>query len=208
MARFMKEAMLQMKKFLKVFLISLAVVAVIVAAVLFARQRNQKKKVAEVQPISYFAMTGWSDTIESSSVIKSDGAQAVYIPSGAKVLDIYVNEGDIVSEGDPLIMLDIEDSAITIRNKELKIRQAELKLKLANARLEQAKKAKVAPDAEKITIKTEYDDYKDIFKEIYYDEAGNWLGESTFDEGTLIDEYNPEKGISLEQKEDVSCFRL
>ncbi len=192
-----------MKKFFKVSIITLSIIAIVCVAVFFARQNKQKKRITKVQPITYYTITEWSDSIESSSEIKSNGAQAVYLPADTKILDIYVNEGDIVSEGDPLIMLDKIDSSITIRDKELKIKQAQLNLKLANARLAQAQKTKVAPDAEKITIKTEYDDYKDIFKEIFYDEAGNWLGENTFDEGTLIDEYNPDKGVSLDQKESM-----
>ena len=81
------------------------------------KQTNQKR----VKVISMQEMMGWGGGMNDMSLsgnITSNVSQDVYLGGNQVVDDIFVSEGDIVKEGDPLVSYDM-----TLVNLELEMKK-------------------------------------------------------------------------------------
>ncbi|MCL1849250.1 MAG: HlyD family secretion protein [Clostridiales bacterium] len=67
----------------------------------------------------------FESVIEADGMIESAHKAEVYAPSGLRIEKVFVEEGDIVWEGDLLAQLDIEALSLEIQRAELNIRSAE-----------------------------------------------------------------------------------
>lgn len=103
---------------------------------------QDKKLVAEVQPVSYINWGYWGDSETSYGMVTNDSSQEIYLDSSKSVKQIFVEEGDTVKEGDPLMEYDTAELRIDIERKKLEISTIENNLAIANHKMDSLKSAK------------------------------------------------------------------
>lgn len=103
---------------------------------------EDKKLVAEVQPVSYISSGYWGDTESSYGMVTNDSSQEIYLSDSKVVKKVFVKQGDTVKSGDPLLEYDTAEVAIEIERKKLDISTLENKIAIANHALEALKAAK------------------------------------------------------------------
>ena len=79
----------------------------------------------EVQPVSYINWGYWGDTETSYGMVTNDSAQEIYLTDSMKIQKVYVQQGDVVKVGDPLIAYDTSELQINIQRKKLDINTIE-----------------------------------------------------------------------------------
>lgn len=97
---------------------------------------QDKNLVAEVQPVSYINWGYWGDSETSYGMVTNDSSQEIYLADSMKVKEIYVEEGDIVEIGDPLLEYDTADIQIEIERKKLDIGTINNNIALQNYKIE------------------------------------------------------------------------
>ncbi len=106
-------------------------------------QNYQKNNLqAETQVVSninsYFGDTG----VSSSGVVTNDFSQEVYALEEQKIVEVFVEEGQSVQAGDPLISYDITLAKLELEMKELEAATSSSKLEAAKKALEKLKNTK------------------------------------------------------------------
>lgn len=82
---------------------------------------QSKNLVAEVRPVSNINWGYWGDQETSYGMVTNDSSQEIYLENESKVEEVYVQQGDEVKEGDPLIKYDTSEIEIEIERKKLDI---------------------------------------------------------------------------------------
>lgn len=124
-------------------IISLGVVSGAVYGGIVAYQHVQDNKLtAKVVPVSNLNWGYVDEGVRSSGVVTNDHSQEVYPLDGKEIIEVYVQEGDTVKEGDPLIAYDMKMSDLELEMKELDVSVMENKLEAAKKDLEKLKKMK------------------------------------------------------------------
>jgi multidrug efflux pump subunit AcrA (membrane-fusion protein) len=110
------------KKILTIGIVTVLIAAAALAVILIGGNRAPQKPAAILSkgPVEYIA--------EADSAIESACKTEVYAPSGLKVREIFVREGDMVHIGSLLAELDTEALELDIRRAELNIQNAEANL--------------------------------------------------------------------------------
>ena len=107
------------------------------------RQSNSEQvKVASVQE-----MMGWyggMNDLNLSGNITSDVSQNVYLGSNQVVEEVFVQEGDTVQEGDPLVSYDMTLVNLELEMKKLDKEGIELNIKKAQREITKLKNTKPA----------------------------------------------------------------
>lgn len=103
---------------------------------------QQGKLVAEVQPVSNINMGYWGDTETSYGMVTNDSSQEIYLMDSKTVKEVFVQEGDTVEVGDPLLEYDTAALQIDIERKKLDISTLENNIAIAAHELEVLKAAK------------------------------------------------------------------
>lgn len=103
---------------------------------------QDKNLVAEVQPVSNINMGYWGDSQTSYGMVTNDSSQEIYLASAKTVKKVYVEEGDDVKIGDPLLAYDTAEINIEIEGKKLQIQTIENDLARASNKLNSLKQAK------------------------------------------------------------------
>ena len=87
-------------------------------------------KTVEVLAVSDPSVTTtyWGDTTYSSGTVKSDSQQELYPSDSQTVTDIFVEEGQQVSVGDPLVQYDKTKLELELESKDIAVKQAEIEL--------------------------------------------------------------------------------
>lgn len=133
---------MKMKKVIAV-IVGIAVTFGAAAGGIFAYKSYQDDNlVAEVQPVSYVNWGYWGDSESSYGMVTNDSAQEIYLDSAKSIKKVYVEEGDEVSVGDPLMEYDTTELRIDIQRKELEINTIENNIAIASHKLENLKIAK------------------------------------------------------------------
>ena len=106
-------------------------------------QNYQKNNLqAETQVVSninsYFGDTG----VSSSGVVTNDFSQDVYALEEQKIVEVFVEEGQSVQAGDPLISYDMTLAKLELEMKELEAATSSSKLEAAKKALEKLKNTK------------------------------------------------------------------
>ncbi len=96
---------------------------------------QEKKLTAEVQPVSNLNWGYWGDSETSYGMVTNDSSQEIYLSDSKTVLEVYVEEGDVVEEGDPLLAYDTAEVQIEIERKKLDISTTENNIARENQRL-------------------------------------------------------------------------
>ncbi len=108
------------------------VIAIVVGILLVARSRGS----VNVYPAWYFT-TDADDAFESDTdgVVTADKIQSVYISSTQQVTEIYVEEGQTVEIGDPILAYDTTLSQVELDRQAIAVQQLELELAAEEANL-------------------------------------------------------------------------
>lgn len=124
-------------------IVGVAVTFGVIAGGIFAYKSYQNENlVAEVQPVSYVNWGYWGDSESSYGMVTNDSAQEIYLDSTKSIKQVYVEEGEEVSVGDPLMEYDTAELRIDIQRKELEINTIENNIAIASHKLENLKAAK------------------------------------------------------------------
>ena len=103
---------------------------------------QQNNLVAEAEYVSnlnsYYGDMGTS----SSGMVTNDFFQDVYILEDKKIVEVFVEEGQTVEAGDPLISYDMTMSQLELEMKELDVSTSSSKIEAAKKELEKLKKIK------------------------------------------------------------------
>ena len=106
--------------------VSLVLAVGIVLGLWFFIQYQSDKKTVNVLPMMYVSTTYWGDQMTSSGTARSDTLQEIYPSSEQTVSEIYVQEGQQVSIGDPLIQYDKTRLELDMEGKDIAVKQAEI----------------------------------------------------------------------------------
>lgn len=77
----------------------------------------------------------WGDNQESYGPVSTDKMQAVYLTATQTVTEVFVNEGDTVKKGDPLLAFDTTLSDLALEKKRLDVEKQKLQLEAAQKEL-------------------------------------------------------------------------
>ena len=98
--------------------------------------RNAKTGPVNVYAVSDFAMTDyWGDSSETSGMVTTDKLQKIMISDTQKVNEIYVQEGQMVKEGDKLLSFDTTLSTLEVKKAEIELQRLKLELTMAEKEL-------------------------------------------------------------------------
>ncbi len=103
---------------------------------------QSKNLVAEVQPVSNLNMGYGGDQETSYGMVTNDSSQEIYLDNDSKVQEVFVQAGDEVQTGDPLIQYDTSQVEIDIKRKKLDIDTIENNIAKAERALKVLKETK------------------------------------------------------------------
>ena len=134
------------KKGIIITAISLGVIGGAVFGGIKAYQNYQDNSLeAEVEAITNINQFYFGEGTTSSGIVKNDLSQNVYALDDKNISEVYVEEGQKVSEGDPLIAYDMTLSDLELEMKELDVATAANKLEAAKKQLEKLRATKPIP---------------------------------------------------------------
>ena len=118
-----------------------AAVALIIGIWFYMQYRNDRRYV-DVVPVSQVADSYWGDQASSSGMVFSNYIQELY-PSADKIIsEVFVQEGDAVRIGDPLLQYDQTQLELDVALKEVAVKQADLNLTTAQNQLKKLQNTK------------------------------------------------------------------
>ncbi len=130
----------------RLILISAAIVVAVGLAmgIWFFIQYRMDHKTVEVLAVSDPSVTTtyWGDTTYSSGTVKSDSQQELYPSDSQTVTDIFVEEGQQVGVGDPLVQYDKTKLELELESKDIAVKQAEIELDDAEDQLKKLQNTK------------------------------------------------------------------
>ncbi len=119
------------------------IICLISGGVFAVTQIQNSNKIVEVVPVMNVSTYNYDGYSSSYGMVTSDVSQTVYLESNATVKDIYVQAGDTVSVGTPLMQYDTELLELDIETKKLDIQGIELNIQQANKDIQSLKKGVV-----------------------------------------------------------------
>lgn len=130
---------MSMNKKTKKNLIIASVTAVLVAGfalgLWFFVQYRADRRTVDVVPMMNVTTQYWGDQTYSSGTAASDSLQEIYPTTDKTISDIYVEEGQQVAVGDPLLQYDKTKLELDVESKDLAVKQAEIELDDAEKQL-------------------------------------------------------------------------
>lgn len=131
---------------IKKVIITVAVVAVLggaaIGGVYAYKSYQQNQLVAEVQQVGNISWGYWGDSATSYGMVTNDSSQEIYLADSKTVKKVYVEEGDTVEVGDPLLEYDTAELRIEIERKKLELSNIQNDIAIANHALETLKVTK------------------------------------------------------------------
>lgn len=118
---------------------------------LYLNYRNDQKTV-DVLPMTNVSTTYWGDQTTCSGNIVSDFVQELYPDTTKTISEIFVQEGQEVKVGDPLLQYDRTSLELDVEAKDIAVKQAEVKLDEANRQLKKYQNTK--PSSSNVVIPT------------------------------------------------------
>lgn len=85
----------------------------------YYKSYQQKNQTVEVQSVASLNWGYWGDSMTSYGMVTNDSAQEIYLEDAKTVEQVYVQEGDTVKKGDPLLKYNSEELDTEIKRKEL-----------------------------------------------------------------------------------------
>ena len=106
-----------------------ALIWMVYGILVLIRANSSPVNVYSVKDITFDSQ--WASQSETQGKITADRMQTVYISSTQIVNEIYVNEGDEVKKGDPLISFDTTLTDMQLKRQEIKVSQLDLEIQQA-----------------------------------------------------------------------------
>lgn len=135
------------KKVITITAAAAAGTALLCGTVVFAVNTAGRKTVTVI-PVSdlsgYYGSSGMNST---SGMITSDVSQNIYPAENQTVKEVFVQEGDIVKEGDPLVSFDMTMTSLELEMKKLDRQGIELNIEKARDDIKRLKNMKPASNA-------------------------------------------------------------
>ena len=135
------------KKVITITAAAAAGTALLCGTVVFAVNTAGRKTVTVI-PVSdlsgYYGSSGMNST---SGMITSDVSQNIYPAENQTVKEVFVQEGDIVKEGDPLVSFDMTMTSLELEMKRLDRQGIELNIEKAREDIKRLKNMKPASNA-------------------------------------------------------------
>lgn len=110
----------------------------------FILLKNYNREKVPVISVQEIAGSFWGGYYDLSGTIASDVSQDIYLNSSQTVLDVYVEEGDEVKEGDPLIAYDMSMVNLELEMKKLDQQGIVLNIQKAQREIQKLKNTKPA----------------------------------------------------------------
>ena len=93
-------------------------------------------KDVNVYPVEQASITdSWYDQIQTDGMVTTDRMQSVYLTSTMTVTDVFVQEGQQVAIGDPILAFDTTLDEVKLDKKRIEVEKTKLELKQAQDRL-------------------------------------------------------------------------
>ena len=128
------------KKKIIIIVVSVVIVAALIVGGIFTYQWYQSNNlVAEVMPVSNLNWGYGGDSMSSYGVVTNDMSQEVRLLESQTIEEVFVQEGQTVSVGEPLVSYDMTMSNLQLEMKELDIATYNNKLAVAKKELEKLK---------------------------------------------------------------------
>ena len=105
-------------KLSKKILVPVLIVALLAGSFFGARAIRSKTQSAEVIPVSMINMNWFDDETSIDGMVYDSDSQSIYVSSSQVITDIYVQMGQQVKAGDPLMAFDKTSQEITLQIKE------------------------------------------------------------------------------------------
>ncbi len=136
------------KKLLLAGIITVLVVTVALGLWFFVKYQSNKKTV-EVLPVAdpSVSTTYWGDTAYSSGTVTSESLQELYPSSDKVISQIFVEAGQQVKAGDPLIQYDKTKLELDVEGKDIAVKQAGIELDKAQKELKKLQNTTAATPA-------------------------------------------------------------
>ncbi|MDE7061779.1 MAG: biotin/lipoyl-binding protein [Lachnospiraceae bacterium] len=134
------------KKIIIIVLVVVLVCAAIAGGILFFRAHQKNSLVADVESVSMLNWGYWGDSLESYGTIRNDDSQDIYISMQQTVKEIFVEEGQQVSAGDPLIQYDMTQVELQVEMQRLQVQTIENSIVVAQRELEKLKNTTPVPN--------------------------------------------------------------
>ena len=117
-----------MKKPLKIIISAVAAVALLTTGIGgYAIYKKANTKV-EVFPVSYISTSPWGYDESSYGIVTTDMTQDVYISENQVIQEVFVQEGDMVDVGTPLVQLDNTLANLDLEMQDLAIDNIDLQI--------------------------------------------------------------------------------
>ena len=117
------------KKNIIVAIVVIVVIAALIAGGIFAYMWQQKNSLsAEVQSVSDLNWYYGGEEMTSYGTVTNDFYQDVYLLEDQTVAEVFVEEGQAVKAGDPLLAYDTTLTALQLEMKRLEVEGQENKL--------------------------------------------------------------------------------
>lgn len=134
------------KKIIIIVLVVVLVCAAIAGGILFFRAHQKNSLEADVESVSMLNWGYWGDSMESYGTIRNDDSQDIYISMQQTVKEIFVEEGQQVSAGDPLIQYDMTQVELQVEMQRLQVQTIENSIVVAQRELEKLKNTTPVPN--------------------------------------------------------------
>ena len=103
------------------WVVILAIVVALTIGVIFGVKAYQKSKlVADVVPVSYLNYGNY-EYMESEGVVSNNASQYVYVSPSQTISEVYVENGQEVKQGDPLLAYDVSSLSLSVEIKRLEV---------------------------------------------------------------------------------------
>jgi len=127
------------------------IVAVIVAAALVAGAvfggvtlaKGRRGEVSVYPASEFITDADWISSSQTEGLVSTDRIQSVYVSDTQVVTEVYVEEGQAVKAGDPLVSFDTTLSELNLQRQSIKVDQ--LALDLQNAENDEALQTALMP---------------------------------------------------------------
>jgi len=203
-----------MKKKIITALIVVVIIFGMAAIGLWGYKYYQSENVSvDVMPVYNISWGSWDDeSANSYGIIRNESLQEVYVSSESKINQVYVNVGDTVKEGDPLLLRDIDSINEEIEQKNLEIDTLLNDIAVANHKLDQLKNAvpvdKTEPkiDEDKLAKLEKEDEKNNFAPELSKDKIYNFLTENSIPSNATKDKETKEVIYPLGTQEDPYIY--
>lgn len=141
-----------MKKKIVIIVVVFALVAGAITGGVFGYQKYQSSKlVADVTNVSNLNWGYGGDSMESYGTVTNDMSQDIQLSTTQSVQEVFVEEGQTVAIGDPLLQYDMTTIDLSIEMKKLDIQTIVNNTNVANVELDKLKKTTPIPTTPVVT---------------------------------------------------------